>query len=95
MVLDFTGHLFNDIVPDFPSGSQRTQFQWPQGLDVVIEDHILVVLHAIKKAGFPTLGAFLAALFGDSKYNKQPTVYHCRILMWPGNFGRAPSNCDN
>ncbi|KAJ7304618.1 hypothetical protein DFH08DRAFT_1089178 [Mycena albidolilacea] len=59
MALDFSGHLFNDIVPDFPSGSQRTQFKWPKGLDVVIEDRILVVLRAIKKAVYHTIAAFL------------------------------------
>ncbi|KAJ7736001.1 hypothetical protein B0H14DRAFT_3097558 [Mycena olivaceomarginata] len=76
MALNFSGHLFNDIVPDIPSGSRRTRFQWPQGLDIVIEDRILVVLRAIKKAGFPTLGAFLAVLFCDNEYNKHPTAYH-------------------
>ncbi|KAJ7183811.1 hypothetical protein C8R46DRAFT_1308852, partial [Mycena filopes] len=71
----FAGHLFDDIIPNSSSGSQRTQFQWPSGLEVATEDRILVILRAIKKAGFPTLGAFLAALFG-AEYNKYPTVYH-------------------
>ncbi|KAJ7348379.1 hypothetical protein DFH08DRAFT_1000125 [Mycena albidolilacea] len=84
MALDFIGHLFNDTVPDFPSGSQRIQFQWPQCLDVVIEDRILVVIHAIKKTGFPALRAFLAALFSDSKYNKHATVYHTIAALLSG-----------
>ncbi|KAF7371359.1 hypothetical protein MSAN_00772000 [Mycena sanguinolenta] len=41
------------------------------------EDRLLVVIRAIKKAGFATLGAFLAQAFrNDVVYNKHPTVYH-------------------
>ncbi|KAJ7314636.1 hypothetical protein DFH08DRAFT_926962 [Mycena albidolilacea] len=50
---------------------------WPPATPAQLhEDRILVVLRAIKKAGFPTLGAFLAALFCNNEYNKHPTVYH-------------------
>jgi hypothetical protein len=76
MALDFACHLFDGIIPDTAlGGRQRTRFIWPPGVDVTPEDQVLVVLRAIQRAGFPTLGAFLAALFRD-EYNKHPTVYH-------------------
>ncbi|KAJ6626145.1 hypothetical protein B0H10DRAFT_2211336 [Mycena sp. CBHHK59/15] len=76
LALDFAGHIFDGITPDTAlGGRQRRKFKWPKGLDVVTEDRILVVLGAIKKAGFPTLGSFLSGLFSN-KYNKHPTVYH-------------------
>ncbi|KAK7695975.1 hypothetical protein QCA50_000615 [Cerrena zonata] len=39
------------------------------------EDRLLVVLRALKRAGFATLGDFLCTLFEDSGYNTHPTVY--------------------
>ncbi|KAJ7245527.1 hypothetical protein C8J57DRAFT_1524245 [Mycena rebaudengoi] len=51
---------------------QKRIFQWP--IDVVTtEDRLLVVIRAIRKAGFPTIGSFLAAFF-ERKYNKNSSV---------------------
>ncbi|KAJ7762180.1 hypothetical protein B0H16DRAFT_1455799 [Mycena metata] len=70
----FAGEFFNGIVPGTASGPQRRAFKWP--IDVVTpEDRLLVVIRAIRKAGFPTIGSFLAALF-ERKYNKHSSVYN-------------------
>ncbi|KAK7013409.1 hypothetical protein R3P38DRAFT_3206690 [Favolaschia claudopus] len=72
----FAHDLFNGIIPDTVlGGRQRTQFKWPTGIEVSVEDRVLVVLRAIKRAGFSTLGEFLAESFGND-FNKHPTVYH-------------------
>ncbi|KAK6995693.1 hypothetical protein R3P38DRAFT_3329936 [Favolaschia claudopus] len=72
----FAHDLFNGIIPDTAlGGRQRTQFKWPPGIEVSVEDRVLVVLRAIKRAGFSTLGEFLAELFRND-FNKHPTVYH-------------------
>ncbi|KAJ7648322.1 hypothetical protein DFH06DRAFT_997294 [Mycena polygramma] len=76
LALDFGHKLFDGILPGTAiGGRQRKHFVWPSGVDIVTEDRVLVVLRAIKRTGFATLGAFLSALFGN-EYNKHPTVYH-------------------
>ncbi|KAJ7773882.1 hypothetical protein B0H16DRAFT_1763396 [Mycena metata] len=77
LALNFAGNIFDGIIPDTRlGGRQRKTFKWPKGLEIGPEDRLLVVLRAIKKAGFPTLGSFLAQAFrNDIKYNKHPTVY--------------------
>ncbi|KAJ6481317.1 hypothetical protein C8R47DRAFT_1186616 [Mycena vitilis] len=78
LALDFASNIFDGIVPGTAAGGrQRRQFRWPQGVEIGPEDRILIVMRAIKKAGFPTLGAFFAELFRNNvSYNKHPTVYH-------------------
>ncbi|KAK7025899.1 hypothetical protein R3P38DRAFT_3193539 [Favolaschia claudopus] len=78
MAIDFASDIFNGIIPHTDvGGRQRTKFHWPSGIEIAPEDRLLVVFRAVKKAGFPTLGAFFAQAF-DNKiiYNKHPTVYH-------------------
>ncbi|KAF8209931.1 hypothetical protein K438DRAFT_1753540 [Mycena galopus ATCC 62051] len=41
---------------------------------VTAEDRLLVVIRAIRKAGFPTIGSFLAAMF-EERHNKHESVY--------------------
>ncbi|KAJ6608311.1 hypothetical protein B0H10DRAFT_2227004 [Mycena sp. CBHHK59/15] len=60
--LAFAGDFFNGIVPETRSHHQRRIFKWPIA-EVTTEDRLLVVIRAICKAGFPTIGSFLAALF--------------------------------
>jgi hypothetical protein len=77
LALDFAGNIFDGIIPDtMIGGRQRKAFNWPKGIEIGPEDRLLVVLRAIKKAGFSTLGSFFAQAFrNDIKYNKHPTVY--------------------
>ncbi|KAJ7307866.1 hypothetical protein DFH08DRAFT_944472 [Mycena albidolilacea] len=63
------------FTPPLSGAASGHNSYWPPGVDITPEDQVLVVLRAIQRAGFPTLGAFLAALFRD-EYNKHPTVYH-------------------
>ncbi|KAK6966449.1 hypothetical protein R3P38DRAFT_2772053 [Favolaschia claudopus] len=59
MAIDFTSDIFNGIIPHTDvGGRQRTKFHWPSGIEIAPEDRLLVVFRAVKKAGFPTLGAF-------------------------------------
>ncbi|KAK7023848.1 hypothetical protein R3P38DRAFT_2954526 [Favolaschia claudopus] len=78
MAIDFASNIFNGIIPNTEvGGRQRNKFRWPLGLKIGPEDRLLVVFRAIKMAGFPTFGAFLAQAFdNDATYNKHPTVYH-------------------
>ncbi|KAJ7278256.1 hypothetical protein C8J57DRAFT_1576646 [Mycena rebaudengoi] len=72
LAVAFTGELFNGIVPGTSPRRQKRIFQWP--IDVVTtEDRLLVVIRAIRKAGFPTIDSFLAVLF-ERKYNKHSSV---------------------
>ncbi|KAJ6485289.1 hypothetical protein DFH09DRAFT_1339806 [Mycena vulgaris] len=78
LALDFGSNLFDGIIAGTEiGGRQRRQFTWPQSLEVKTEDRILIVLRALKKVGFPTLGSFLFEAFrNDVRYNKHPSVYH-------------------
>jgi hypothetical protein len=59
LALDFAGNIFDGIIPDtMIGGRQRKAFNWPKGIEIGPEDRLLVVLRAIKKAGFSTLGSF-------------------------------------
>ncbi|KAK6991563.1 hypothetical protein R3P38DRAFT_3227789 [Favolaschia claudopus] len=70
-----TVDLLIRMAVDFASTNQN--WSWPPGVTIETEDRLLVALRAIKKAGFHTLGAFLAHAFDNaSVYNKHPTVYH-------------------
>ncbi|KAJ6623852.1 hypothetical protein B0H10DRAFT_2328866 [Mycena sp. CBHHK59/15] len=71
--LAFAGDFFNGIVPETRSHHQRRIFKWPIA-EVTTEDRLLVVIRAIRKAGFPTIGSFLAALF-ERRYSKHSSVY--------------------
>lgn len=64
LALDFAGNIFDGIIPDtMIGGRQRKAFNWPKGIEIGPEDRLLVVLRAIKKAGFSTLGSFLRRPF--------------------------------
>ncbi|KAJ7116291.1 hypothetical protein C8R46DRAFT_1264083 [Mycena filopes] len=69
----FAGEFFNGLLAGTPSGPTRRIFGWPMPV-VTTEDRLLVVIRAIRKAGFPTIGSFLAALFAR-KYSKHSSVY--------------------
>ncbi|KAF7372949.1 hypothetical protein MSAN_00502000 [Mycena sanguinolenta] len=77
LALNFGANLFDGIIPETAlGGRQRKQFKWPDGLNIRPEDRLLVVIRAIKTAGFTTLGAFLAQAFcNNTIYNRHPTVY--------------------
>lgn len=77
LALNFASNIFDGILPGTTvGGRQRRHFQWPKGVVIGPEDRLLVVIRAIKKTGFPTLGAFFAEAFrNDITYNKHPTVY--------------------
>ncbi|KAJ7085341.1 hypothetical protein C8R43DRAFT_1142534 [Mycena crocata] len=64
LAIEFGRDLFKGIVPGSSSHVhvQKRVFKWPID-DVTTEDRILVVIRAIRKAGFPTIGSFFAALF--------------------------------
>ncbi|KAJ7195396.1 hypothetical protein C8J57DRAFT_1738619 [Mycena rebaudengoi] len=75
LALTFGANLFDGIIPNTESaGGHRRQFKWPRDMEILTEDRLLVVLRAIKRAGFPTIGSFLSAIFAG-EYNVHPTVY--------------------
>ncbi|KAJ7874114.1 hypothetical protein B0H13DRAFT_1894669 [Mycena leptocephala] len=74
LAIAFAGEFFNGLFPGTRSGPQRRAFKWPIAV-VTTEDRLLVVIRAIRKAGFPTIGSFLAALF-ERRYNKHSSVYN-------------------
>ncbi|KAJ7479355.1 hypothetical protein B0H11DRAFT_2233788 [Mycena galericulata] len=78
LALNFTSNLFDGVIPGTEAGGrQRKKFSWPKNMEITPEDRLLVILRAIKRAGFPTLGSFLFQVFqNDFVYNKHPTVYH-------------------
>ncbi|KAK6972075.1 hypothetical protein R3P38DRAFT_2585508 [Favolaschia claudopus] len=78
LAIDFASNIFDGIIPQTEiGGRQRNKFKWPLGVKIGAEDRLLVVFRAIKRAGFPTLGAFFAQAFDNNTiYNKHPTVYH-------------------
>ncbi|KAJ7714714.1 hypothetical protein B0H14DRAFT_3634493 [Mycena olivaceomarginata] len=69
----FAEEFFLGIVPGTRSYQKKHVFKWPI-TDVTAEDRLLVVIRATRKAGFPTIGSFLAALF-DRRYNRHNSVY--------------------
>ncbi|KAJ7803474.1 hypothetical protein B0H14DRAFT_2613252 [Mycena olivaceomarginata] len=71
LAIAFVGEFFNGIMPETSSRPQsRLVFQWPIHKKSVMAEHrLLVIIRAIRKAGFPTIGSFLAALFQD-KYSE-------------------------
>ncbi|KAF8150291.1 hypothetical protein K438DRAFT_1779079 [Mycena galopus ATCC 62051] len=73
LAIAFTEEFFYDIIPG-TSSSETTHavFKWPIAA-VTTEDRLLVALRAIRKAGFPTIGSFLAALF-ERGYAKHASV---------------------
>ncbi|KAJ7691532.1 hypothetical protein B0H17DRAFT_1285787 [Mycena rosella] len=74
LAFTFAGGFFDGIAPETPSMRQRRKFKWPAA-SVTTEDRLLVVIRAIRQAGFPTIGSFLAALL-ERKYNKHSSVYN-------------------
>ncbi|KAJ6549419.1 hypothetical protein DFH09DRAFT_617961 [Mycena vulgaris] len=79
LAIAFAGDFFNGIIPETRSHHQKRVFEWPIA-GVTTEDRLLVVIRAIRKAGFPTIGSFLAALF-ERKYNRHSSVY-CSVAAF-------------
>ncbi|KAJ6473959.1 hypothetical protein C8R47DRAFT_1199530 [Mycena vitilis] len=73
LAVAFAGEFFKDIVPGTRLHQQGRAFSWPMTI-VTTEDRLLVVIRAIRQAGFPTIGSFLAALF-DRRYSRHSSVY--------------------
>ncbi|KAF8161812.1 hypothetical protein K438DRAFT_307687 [Mycena galopus ATCC 62051] len=75
LAIAFAEELFYgiNIIPGTSSSeTTRAVFKWPIAA-VTTEDRFLVALRAIRKAGFPTIGSFLAALF-EGGYAKHASV---------------------
>ncbi|KAH9931770.1 hypothetical protein B0H21DRAFT_836229, partial [Amylocystis lapponica] len=66
----FASGLFADIT--LPHLTSRRAAQWHTGISQ--EDRVLVVVRAIRRAGFTTLGEFLAALFANGYTSHQSLV---------------------
>jgi hypothetical protein len=71
LAIAFAEEFFYGIMPETSSHPQsRLVFQWPIHKKSDMAEHrLLVIIRAIRKAGFLTIGSFLAALFQD-KYSE-------------------------
>lgn len=73
LAIVFAQHLFDGVLPEIPStGRRRGMFQWPIE-NVTTEDRLLVVLRAMRQAGFETVGGLLVAMF-EKCYTIRPEV---------------------
>ncbi|KAF8193518.1 hypothetical protein K438DRAFT_1589343 [Mycena galopus ATCC 62051] len=90
LAIAFGKEFFYGILPGTSGSSfqqSRIVFQWPI-IDVTNEDRLLVVIRAIRRAGFPTIGSFLAALFGR-RYTKHTSVSTSIASFLQGKEGNS------